>query len=401
MMVIAMSTSVADPLEALPLFGSGEEPSEVAGGELADSGVWPDAAGIVFYGSYVGCTGVLVAPDVVLTAGHCVGGISHVIVGSTNVRSNEGETIAVKAVYEYADSWSTHDIAVLTLWQDSVIPPRQLALDCIRDEQLVDGADVAVVGFGSIDYAGEQGTDRLHEGFTQIQDADCDQATIGGFESGCRWSVSPGGELGAGGNDVDACYGDSGGPLYLLTENNIYLAGLTSRAYAGVPWDTPCRYGSIYARPDSVLDWIEQVADVTLPRPACNAAPTAEAPSLVVRRGEPGGVQIAVLDPDPENVHTFEVVAEAAHGSATVDEFGAVWFVPDDDYRGDDVLTVRITDDGSIYEASGPLSVDLDVRIAVERRCGCASSSGSWIGLPLLLLGLGVRRRGASAPDGY
>ena len=95
MMVIAMSTSVADPLEALPLFGSGEEPSEVAGGELADSGVWPDAAGIVFYGSYVGCTGVLVAPDVVLTAGHCVGGISHVIVGSTNVRSNEGETIAV------------------------------------------------------------------------------------------------------------------------------------------------------------------------------------------------------------------------------------------------------------------------------------------------------------------
>ena len=38
----------------------------VVGGEQAESGVWDDAAGIVFSSSYVGCTGVLIATRPVL-----------------------------------------------------------------------------------------------------------------------------------------------------------------------------------------------------------------------------------------------------------------------------------------------------------------------------------------------
>ena len=54
---------------------------QVVGGSQVDAGEYEDAAGIIFSNS-VECTGVLVAPNVVLTAGHCVGGITHVILGT-------------------------------------------------------------------------------------------------------------------------------------------------------------------------------------------------------------------------------------------------------------------------------------------------------------------------------
>ena len=47
---------------------------EVVGGEVAASGEWDDTVGIVFYGSYVGCTGTLIGPKLVLTAAHCLDG---------------------------------------------------------------------------------------------------------------------------------------------------------------------------------------------------------------------------------------------------------------------------------------------------------------------------------------
>ena len=90
--------------------------------------------------------------------------------------------------------------------------------------------------------------------------------TIEGTFAGCNGAVSPGGELGAGGNGVDACFGDSGGPLYLLSDRGDYVVGVTSRAYAGVPWNYPCRDGGIYTRPDAVVDWIEsKVGPITKP----------------------------------------------------------------------------------------------------------------------------------------
>ena len=64
------------------------------GGELADPGAWPDTAAVANAG-VVNCTGVLIAPDVVLTAGHCAWGITHVVVDSTNHLAN-GETISVE-----------------------------------------------------------------------------------------------------------------------------------------------------------------------------------------------------------------------------------------------------------------------------------------------------------------
>lgn len=410
LMLVTLSSWATEPVDAqLADFDEPEsnEADPVTGGALAADGVWPDAAGIAFRGGDVSCTGVLVAPDVVLTAGHCAGGIEQVVLDSTDWK-HPNELIDVIRTHEYPNSWKTYDISVLILAEPSSVEPRIIASDCVRDEELFDGAEVAVVGYGNIDYSGNQGTHELHEGTTFIQDHDCDEKKLDGVSTGCNDSVSPGGELGAGGNGVDACFGDSGGPLYLITERGDFVVGLTSRAYDGVSWNTPCRDGGVYVRPDAVMDWIEDVSGRTLPRPSCNAAPTAFADDIQTVAGVPGFTWVQVDDPDGM-AFDVAVATSPSHGRIELALDGEVTYIPDAGFAGADAFKLMVTDDGSDYAASGPLSVPVDVAVLVlggsaegggqsnvatagepikAGGCGCNGAPGvGWMALaaPLLL----------------
>ena len=361
------------------------EGESVVGGEEAEPGSWDDAAGIVFYSSYVGCTGVLIAPKLVLTAGHCVGGISHVLLGSTDWYSDEGNFYVVERTVQYGDVYDGVDIALLILEEEATYAPRLIATDCIRDEHLVDGAEVAVVGYGNTQATGGGSTSRLHEGVTYIADADCDEDYIDNMYTGCN-PRTPGGELAAGGNGVDACFGDSGGPLYLLTDEGDFLVGITSRAYAGAPDSRPCMYGGIYSRPDYVLDWIEEVSGETVPRPQCNDAPDPIAPAIVTSRNRDGETRVRPNDPDAlDGEHTFALVEAPRFGTASVNaSSGKVTYTPDQGYTGEDSFTVAVTDAGSPdYPASAPITADVDVPVTVEGMGGCsalgASGAAGWL----------------------
>ena len=63
---------------------------------------------------------------------------------------------------------------------------------------------------------------------------------------------------------IDTCPGDSGGPMYLLTEYGTFLAGVTSRSYDNSQF--ACSEGGIYGRPDKIVDWIEQQTGVKVAR---------------------------------------------------------------------------------------------------------------------------------------
>jgi hypothetical protein len=188
-----------------------------------------------------------------------------------------------------------------------------------------------------------------------------------------------------------------------MTDRGDYLAGVTSRAYAGVSQNAPCRDGGIYVRPDAVIKWIERKAKVELDRPQCNFAPEPTAEPIVTGRGDTGFTTVFHNDPDDfHKSYTYEIVQQPEHGEATVNAEGEVEFSPKKGFAGEDFLTVRVTDDGSKYEASGPEWAELDVNVTVGSgaalsagagQCGC-SNSGKPVGLLWLApLMLAVRRR--------
>lgn len=243
----------------------------VTGGEAAIEGAWPDAAAI-YFGNEVGCTGVLIAPDVVLTAAHCAEGITAVKLDTTDFE-RPGEKILAKRVVAYPKWARTYDVALVFLAQDAKVKPRMIAQDCVLDQFLTEGSNVAVVGYGATDSWGEEYGTSLQVGITKVVDPDCTD-----FESGCNREVSPAGEVSAGGNGVDACFGDSGGPLYLLTDDGAVLVGITSRGYDDVR--LPCSEGGIYVRPDALLDWIVEELGESLPAPICEGVSGNNEPPL-------------------------------------------------------------------------------------------------------------------------
>jgi len=365
------------------------DPPNVVGGTLAAEDAWPDAAAI-YNSNNPYCSGVLIAPDLVLSAGHCQNNAAQVRLDVLDLTSEDGVSREITNLWVYPDYLTTLDVLLLQLDEPVDISPRLLALDCLADNYVVNGQPVYIVGYGATDLNGLNFSDRLMEAETTITDSTC--STPG---KDCNPDVIPYGELIAGGDGIDSCVRDSGGPLYARTAHGDYLAGLTSRGIK--PADTTCGDGGIYVRADALADWVEESAGVTLERPDCSALglnqrPDPQSGALIALDGV-GTVQIDPGDPDTVDTHTFEIIAEPTWGEATVDELGWVTYSGPLDETLEDQLSVRVTDSGS-----PPLSSDLVVYVQLEPApfedpggCACLSIgaaplfSGVWVGIPLLL----------------
>ncbi len=270
----------------------------ITGGEPAPPGAWPSIVSIQAEQVHQ-CTGVLVAPKLVLTAGHCDGPhLDTVFVGGTNLWDfSTGEVVSIENRVRYPESWRTYDVTLVELSEPATPPPIAIGRSCAL-EHLKDGATVDLVGFGATDIWGTIATHVLMEARTTIIDADCSQT-----DAGCNSSVQPGGEFIAGGAGVDTCTGDSGGPVYLWTPwGEPVLAGLTSRAAS--PADTPCGEGGIYVRADAIADWVESTSGVQLTDPDCEAESIiVPAPEAQVRGFTDTAIDTAApKDPPPETV---------------------------------------------------------------------------------------------------
>jgi endonuclease G len=370
--------------------------AEVIGGTNAPAGKWPDAVAVLF-GGQQGCTGTLIAPTVVITAGHCNDTqLTSVLVGTASLaRPGDGETIAVHRRIEFPNSQTTEDITILVLAKASRFEPRKIASGWARFD-VKNGARVQIVGYGAVNAQANQFKDELQEASTTITDADCVE------RPGCNASVSPGGELGAGGMGIDTCPGDSGGPLYLTTSYGDFLAGVTSRAYDDATVE--CRDGGIYARPDTVIDQLEQMAGVPLAR---GPEPTFD---KMVAASAGDAVETRIVPNDPVgDEHTFTIATPPARGAAKLRADGALRVCTDPiaPANSDDFVVVTVAD-----KASPARKLDVKIPIAIgngvptsgcdidafelEEVGGCCDSGrGGRTSalLTLLVLGALVRRR--------
>ncbi|MBA3818203.1 MAG: trypsin-like serine protease [Deltaproteobacteria bacterium] len=240
--------------------------ADVIGGTAAPAGKWPDAVAVL--GNQGSCTGTLIAPDVVLTAGHCAEGMTRVIANTTNYNSTGGTQSTIKTITAYPNWETTYDIAVIVLNTPiTTVPPRKIGTACTF-ASFAAKPMVHLVGFGSTDVAGTAPNTLLNEVTTQVTDPDC---TAG---NGCQTAVAPGGEFVAGGNNRDSCFGDSGGPVYLDTPRGPVVIGAVSRGVENAA--NPCGGGGIYVRTDKLVQWIETTAGKAVSKDLCSAAPPDE-----------------------------------------------------------------------------------------------------------------------------
>jgi len=239
---------------------------EIVGGANAPSGKWPDAVAVM--GDMGTCTGTLIAPDVVLTAGHCAEiNPTQVIANTTDYAGSGGTRVNVARTVAYPNWENTYDVSVVLLSQPiSGITPRKIGTSCTFNS-FASNTMVRLVGFGSTQTDGKGDNTLLKEAMTAVTDPMCS----GG--NGCNTMVAPGGEFIAGGTGAaDSCFGDSGGPVYLETSHGTVVIGAVSRGVNNSP--TPCGGGGIYVRTDKIVQWIEQTAGKRVSQDDCTGTGT-------------------------------------------------------------------------------------------------------------------------------
>jgi chymotrypsin/chymotrypsin-like protease len=250
----------------------------IVGGRVAKPGAFPSLAKVLDYyqhGFVAECTGTVVAPRLVLTAGHCVENVAtgaldrtpdfRVVTGNADWAAEPRQLLRVARVvpyphYEYAGpSQGLGDAALLVLAQRTRSPAMRLATSA--DSTLWQaGVHAVIAGWGDR-YAGQAERERptrLQWAHTVVQSPEW--CTAHGFDfrpSGELCSIDPPHDATGG------CNGDSGGPLIAYTANREELEIGILRAVvepAGVKTECPTSEPTLYTRSETIASWVSEWA---------------------------------------------------------------------------------------------------------------------------------------------
>ncbi|MEZ4862882.1 MAG: serine protease [Caldilineaceae bacterium] len=233
---------------------------DIIGGEEAAPGAWPWQVALVnasVTNAYDGqfCGGSLIAPEWVLTAGHCVEGalplLINVVTGRHRLSSAEGERIPVAQIIVHRDFDYYNldsDLALLRLARPSTQQP--ISLNAPEDSKLeAQAAPATVIGWGIADPYYEP-SDTLHQVVIPlVKPADCTAVSdytgwvkptmlCAGFDFDAETTKSP-------------CYGDSGGPLMVRNSQDDGWAQLGI-----VSWGYGCYGYGVFTRVSRFKSWI-------------------------------------------------------------------------------------------------------------------------------------------------
>ncbi|MBI5532803.1 MAG: trypsin-like serine protease [Deltaproteobacteria bacterium] len=231
---------------AMPAGGSGDAPavsrrSTIVNGKPTAN--YP-GAGVLLTQGQAFCTGTLIGPHTVLTAGHCVDQMdpSQMSFGFGPDASQIMDAIQVVSAVQHPNfdmQQLTNDVAVITLAQDAQVAP--IPLNQSMDDSWV-GRTVTLVGYGVSDGPSQTGA-----GIKREVDVTIDQVD----GTSLHYTTQQG---------KTACNGDSGGPAFAMEGGQLVVAGITSYG------DQNCKQYGVYTRVDAYLDFINaQIANSGTP----------------------------------------------------------------------------------------------------------------------------------------
>jgi trypsin len=240
------------PRDLIRVRGSHERQPRIYGGSISPTDVFEYFVR-VDGGVYVLCGGVLVAPDIVLTAGHCKSNAPSVVVNgydeskSYSLNSRQHYRTVVNSLQHpaYNEKNSENDIMIMKL--ESPVYDIDYAQINFDDSYPPAGEDVTIMGLGKTEDGSFSNV--LRDVTVQAKSReDCSNMySQGGLTvPGDIWLCAG---IDAGGKD--ACIGDSGGPL---VDSKNLLVGISS-------WGVGCarrEYPGVYTRVSAYKVWLKQ-----------------------------------------------------------------------------------------------------------------------------------------------
>jgi secreted trypsin-like serine protease len=237
--------------------------SSIVGGGAANPAQFPYAVAI-FRKGHMHCSGSVIGPTKVLTAGHCVAGFNvanfQVIIARPRLRDvSVGQALGVVSGRVHPDFEQTglHDVAVLNLAQPTAAPAVPLATPEQNAVTTAVGGQLSVAGFGATNPFGTHLSGFLKATVEQVRgQSRCLKAYTRDLFAPESMICALGARRKKGGRfkiHTSACSGDSGGPLVADTPTGPVEVGTVS--FGGALCGLPAA-PTVYSRVSASLDFI-------------------------------------------------------------------------------------------------------------------------------------------------